>query len=98
MSSFYQVEKLKKIQGASDLLIVQDVSNLFIDENCSEVYVLTISRSEHLSGHLFQFVQKLCHVPFIFILKTKSSSVSGFPLLLFLIASVFSVFHSCSSK
>lgn len=82
------MEKLEKIQGASKLFIVQDVSNLFIDENCSEVYVLTISRAEHLSRQWF--VQKLCHVSFFHTLKTKSLSMSGIPPLSFLIASVFS--------
>lgn len=74
---------------------IQDISNLFIDEDCSEVYVLTISRPEQISRQWF--VQNLCHLPFFHILKTKSSSVSGLPLV-FLIATVFSGFHSCSSK
>lgn len=50
--------------------------------------VLTISRAEHLSRQWF--VQKICHVSFFHTLKTKSSSMSGIPLLSFLIASVFS--------
>lgn len=75
---------------------IKDVSNPFIDENCSEVYVLTTSRPEQISRRWF--LQKLCHLPFFHIVKTKSSSVSGLPLLLFLIATEFSGFHSCSSK
>lgn len=84
------VENLKTTQVALNVFIAQDATNLFIEKNCSEVYVLTVPTAEHLSRNALSKIP----VEFFHILTTKSSSVSGLLSLHFFVVVVV-LLHLC---